>query len=69
MEVATVVDYVNQQCAFQVSPLDVETMLHQEIQWQLRNTIESHDDIKSMARGGQQTGPGGAAWPGDELVA
>ena len=69
VEVATVVEYVNQQCAFQVSPLYVETILHQEIQWQLRNAIESHDDIKSMARGGQQTGPGGAAWLGDEVVA
>lgn len=66
MEVATVVDYVNQQCAFKVSALEVEKMLHQEIQWQLRNAIESHDDIKSLARGGQRDS---ITWPGDKLVA
>jgi len=66
VEVATVVDYVNQQCAFKVSALEVEKMLHQEIQWQLRNAIESHDDIKSLARGGQRDS---ITWRGDELVA
>ena len=59
-------DYVNQQCAFKVSALEVEMMLHQEIQWQLRNAIESHDDIKALARTGLLDSN---TWPGDELVA
>ncbi len=61
VEVAVVVDYVNGQCAFRVSALEVETMLHQEIQWQLKNGIETEDDIKTLAGRGAP-----AAWPGDE---
>lgn len=64
VEVAVVADYVNEQCAFRVSALEVERMLHQEIQWQLKHGIETEEDIKSLAGRGTP-----ALWPGDELLA
>merc|ERR1719409_2256801 len=49
VEVGVVVDYVNQQCAFRVSAMEVETMLHEEIQWQLKHGIECEEDIKVLS--------------------
>ena len=65
VEVATVVDYVNEQCAFQVSAFQVEEMLHKEIQWQLRYGIECEEDIKVLAGRGTPM----PMWPGEELIA
>ena len=44
--------------------MEVERMLHQEIQWQLKHGIETEEDIKSLAGRGTP-----ALWPGDELLA
>lgn len=42
--------------ARQVSAMAVEKMLHEEIQWQLRNGIETAEDIEQLAaRPPQQT--------------
>lgn len=45
VEVAEVVDYINGQSAFRVSALEVKKMLHQEIQLQIKNGIETEDDV------------------------
>lgn len=64
VQVPVVVDYVNQQSAFRVSAMEVEKMLLQEIQWQLKHGIDSEEDILALA------GRGSAMlWPGDELIA
>jgi len=64
VQVSVVVDYVNQQCAFHVSALDVETMLYEEIQWQLKNDVECEEDIKVLAGRGAPM-----LWPGEEVMA
>ena len=64
VEVPVVVDFVNEQCAFRVSAMDVEKMLHEEIQWQIKNGIETEEDIKVLAGAGSPL-----VWPGDELIA
>lgn len=50
----------------QVSAMEVETMLHQEIQWQLKHGIECEEDIKVLSGRGT---PPTTLWPGDELIA
>jgi hypothetical protein len=64
VQVPVVVDYVNQQCAFRVSAMEVDKMLLQEIQWQLKNGIESEEDIKTLSGRGAPV-----LWPADELIA
>jgi len=64
VEVSVVVDYVNQQCAFRVSAMEVETMLYQEIQWEIKNDVECEEDIKVLAGRGAPM-----LWLGEQLVA
>jgi len=56
VKVETVQQYVNAQGMLRVSAMAVEKMLHEEIQWQLRNGIETAEDIEQLAaRPPQQT--------------
>mmetsp|Transcript_31955 Transcript_31955/g.71768 ORF Transcript_31955/g.71768 Transcript_31955/m.71768 type:complete len:586 (-) Transcript_31955:2388-4145(-) len=65
VDVPSVVKFVNEQCAFKVSALEVERMLHEEIQWQLRNGIETAEDIDILAGKGVSV----PEWPGEEKMA
>jgi len=50
VKVETVQTYVNDQGMLRVSAMAVEKMLHEEIQWQLRNGIETAEDIETLAQ-------------------
>jgi len=64
VKVSVVVDYVNQLCAFHVSAMEVEEMLYQEIQWQIKSGVECEEDIKVLAGRGAPM-----LWPGEQLMA
>jgi len=50
VKVETVQKYVNSQGMLRVSAMAVELMLHEEIQWQLHNGVETADDIEALAQ-------------------
>eukprot|EP00290_Baffinella_frigidus_P013716 CAMPEP_0180163936 /NCGR_PEP_ID=MMETSP0986-20121125/30086_1 /TAXON_ID=697907 /ORGANISM="non described non described, Strain CCMP2293" /LENGTH=602 /DNA_ID=CAMNT_0022114647 /DNA_START=15 /DNA_END=1820 /DNA_ORIENTATION=+ len=58
--VGTVMGHINLQCAFHVTAETTEQMLVEEIQWQLKLGIETHEDIVKAADAGRDLLP--PAW-------